>query len=606
MMLLTYCVTSSALELKEASLTMAGSPVGEQEHRVTLPDTWQASADAHAIYRLHFHLNELPQEQWALRIDRLSSGHQIYLNGELVHELCCDAQTRPKPLPFYLPIAPSLLKVGDNELRLELRFRARGGLSTVQLGPDAELRSDWLRDRAWDSTLPQGINVAGAALAILMLMVWWRRRQELATGLFGLMWLVGSLRNYHYFMQVSPLPDALAEWLYFCAQAVTASLFGLFAVALSGRPWPRLRRLYLAALIALPLLGLAAWALGQLPVLRMVVYPLLVLLCASVARILWPLLQRQRGVALALLVCGSAVLAGAGAHDYAYLNGWVPISDYYWLPLVAPFVLACYGAMLLDRIILSLARSEELSHELELRVAERTAQLAEANAEKSRFLAIASHDLRQPVAAIGLLVGMADEQVRQANPRASALLAKAGQAIAGLEDLLRSLLDVSRLDVAHAAAPVLQAAKLQAIFDAIALHEQASAQARGLRLHFRATTAVALSDPLLLEQMLRNLVANALRYTERGGVLVCVRRRGAKLFVQVWDSGRGIAPEHRQQIFEEFVQPGLQAHAATAEGVGLGLAIVRRSASWLGHGLGLRSQVGKGSCFWIELPNAAT
>ena len=354
-MLLTYCVTSSALELRQATLTVAGSPVGEQA--VALPDTWQAGADAQAIYRLHFQLSELPQEQWALRIDRLSSSHRIYLNGQLVHELCCDEQTRPKPLPFYLPIAPGLLKAGDNELRLELSFRARGGLSTVRLGADAELRADWQRARAWDTALPQGINIAGAALACLMLMVWLRRRQELATGLFGLMWLVGSLRNYHYFMQVSPLPDALAEWLYFCAQAVTASLFGLFAVALSGRPWPRLRRVYLAALIALPLLGLAAWALGQLPALRMGVYPLLVLLCASVARILWPLLQRQRGVALALLLCGTAVLAGAGAHDYAYLNGWLPISDYYWMAFVAPFVLACYGAMLLDRIILSLALS---------------------------------------------------------------------------------------------------------------------------------------------------------------------------------------------------------------------------------------------------------
>ena len=604
-MLLTYCVTSSALELRQATLTVAGSPVGEQA--VTLPDTWQAGADAHAIYRLHFQLSELPQEQWALRIDRLSSSHRIYLNGQLVHELCCDEQTRPKPLPFYLPIAPGLLKAGDNELRLELSFRARGGLSTVRLGADAELRADWQRARAWDTALPQGINIAGAALACLMLMVWLRRRQELATGLFGLMWLVGSLRNYHYFMQVSPLPDALAEWLYFCAQAVTASLFGLFAVALSGRPWPRLRRVYLAALIALPLLGLAAWALGQLPALRMGVYPLLVLLCASVARILWPLLQRQRGVALALLLCGTAVLAGAGAHDYAYLNGWLPISDYYWMAFVAPFVLACYGAMLLDRIILSLARSEELSHELELRVAERTVELAEANAAKSRFLAIASHDLRQPVAAIGLLVGMADEQVREANPRASAMLVKAGQAVAGLEDLLRSLLDVSRLEVAPAAAPVLQAVPLQPIFDAIALHEQANAQSRGLSLRFRATKAVAHSDPLLLEQMLRNLVANALRYTERGGVLLAVRKRDTKLWVQVWDSGRGIAPEHRQQIFEEFVQPGREAHATgndANEGVGLGLSIVRRSALSLGHGLGLRSKVGKGSCFWIELPNA--
>jgi len=304
-------------------------------------------------------------------------------------------------------------------------------------------------------------------------------------------------------------------------------------------------------------------------------------------------------LALAVLLAGAATLAAAGAHDYAYLHGWVPISDFYWVPLMLPFVLASYGAMLLDRLVLGLARSEELSQRLEQRVAERTAELAAANAEKSRFLAIASHDLRQPVAAIGLMVELAGEQVQQAHPLAAAMLAKAGLAVSGLDELLRSLLDLSRLDVSPAPA-ALRPVPLQALFDAIAVHAQAKAHSRGLRLRFRPTTAVALSDPLLLEQALRNLVHNALRYTDRGGVLVAARRRGARLAIEVWDSGRGIAPEHQQQIFEEFVQ----GSAPTSDGVGLGLAIVRRNAAALGHALGLASRPGRGSCFWIELAPA--
>lgn len=594
LLLLSQALPSTALELREARRVSPGSA----ERSVALPDTWSAGAVDRASYHLHFPLAAVPQAQWALRIDRLSTAHQIYLNGHLLHENGeeADGRTRVRPLPFYLAISPSLLRAGDNELRLELQFGARGGLSTVQIGPDDDLRPTWQQDRRWDTALPQALNVGGAALSLLMLLVWVRRRQELATGLFGLLWLVASLRNYDYFVADSPLPAALSDWLYFCVQAITVCLLGLFAVALSGRPWPRLRLLYSACLVLMPVAGGLAWVADALLPLRLLVYPVLMVMCAGVARILWPLLQQQRGIALAVLLAGAAVLTGAGAHDYSYLHGWVPISGFYWVPVVLPFVLASYGAMLLDRLVLGLARSEELSQRLEQRVAERTAELAAANAEKSRFLAIASHDLRQPVAAIGLMVELAGEQVQPTHPLASAMLAKAGLAVSGLDELLRSLLDLSRLDVSPAPT-ALRPVPLQPLFDAIAVHAQAKAHSRKLRLRFRPTTAVALSDPLLLEQALRNLVHNALRYTESGGVLVAVRRRGARLAVEVWDSGRGIAPEHRQQIFEEFVQ----GSAPTSDGVGLGLAIVRRNAAALGHALGLASRPGRGSCFWIEL-----
>ena len=113
------------------------------------------------------------------------------------------------------------------------------------------------------------------------------------------------------------------------------------------------------------------------------------------------------------------------------------------------------------------------------------------------------------------------------------------------------------------------------------------------------------SDPVLLERILRNLVANALRYTARGGVLVAARRRGDQVRIEVRDTGVGIAPEHQQTIFEEFVQVQASAQGSTL-GMGLGLAIVRRSATMLGHRIGVSSTPGRGSCFWIELPRVAT
>jgi CheY-like chemotaxis protein/anti-sigma regulatory factor (Ser/Thr protein kinase) len=208
--------------------------------------------------------------------------------------------------------------------------------------------------------------------------------------------------------------------------------------------------------------------------------------------------------------------------------------------------------------------------------------------------------LRQPVVAIGLLLGLARERVPA--PDVRRLLDRAQDAARALEDLLRGLLDLSRLDT-DAAAPQLQPVSLQAVFDAIAAHERPTAQAKGLRLRFVPTRLSVLSDPLLLEQVLRNLVGNALRYTDRGGVLVAARPGALGVRLQVWDTGRGIAPADQQRVFETFVQldnPGRDR----SQGQGLGLAIVRRGVDLLGHPLVLRSVQGRGSCFTITLPTA--
>ena len=180
------------------------------------------------------------------------------------------------------------------------------------------------------------------------------------------------------------------------------------------------------------------------------------------------------------------------------------------------------------------------------------------------------------------------------------LLDRTQDATRALEDLLRGLLDLSRLDTA-AATPQLQPVRLQALFDAIVTHEQTAAQAQGLRLRFRPTDRVVVSDPVLLEQVLRNLVGNALHHTRRGGVLVAARRHGANgVRLQVWDTGIGIPADQQQRVFEPFVQlhdawPGRQP------GQGLGLAIVRRAVDLLGHPLVLRSVPGRGSCFGVGL-----
>ena len=593
-----------ALELRQAERLKDGESTART---VALPDTWAAPASGApqgARYGLVFRLDQAPGDAlWALRIDRLVGVHRIFLNGHLIHERGANGSARPRLLPIYLPLSPTLLRQGDNDLRLELGFSTRGGLSTVEVGPDAELLPRYESDRWRDTRVPQHLNMAGAALAAGMLLLWWRRPKERATGLFGALWLIASLRNFDYFVVASPIPPAMSDWLYYTAQCCTVALLGLFAIELAGRPRPRLRRLCMLALAGLPALGAAAAAAGLFAPVRQAVYPVLIVMGLGALLLMARLLRGQRGWALALLCVGVAATVVSGAHDYAAIRSWVPVTDFYWMAYTVPFALTGYAGMLLNRLVRGLERAEELSLMLERRVTERTAELADANAAKSRFLAAASHDLRQPVAAIGLLAGLVRERAATTGGPTLLLVEKLSQAVHALEDLLRGLMDLSRLETGNAV-PAPRPVALQPLFDAIALHEQPHAQARGLRLRFRPTDAVAATDALLLEQMLRNLVGNALRYTTRGGVVVGVRRRGGALRLEVWDSGRGIAPEHQRQVFEEFVQLD-NPQRDRRQGLGLGLAIVRRSAALLGHALGLRSRPGRGSCFWIELPSAS-
>jgi signal transduction histidine kinase/ActR/RegA family two-component response regulator len=242
---------------------------------------------------------------------------------------------------------------------------------------------------------------------------------------------------------------------------------------------------------------------------------------------------------------------------------------------------------------------------LEARVAERTRELARANEAKSRFLAAASHDLRQPVHALGLFVG----QLRQATsaPQQRALIAQVEASTAAFESLLEALLDISRLDAGKV--PVQRGAvALAPLFERVAAGAAAAAAAKGIRLRVHAAEAWADSDPVLLERILLNLVGNAVRYTREGGVLLGCRRRGSGLVIVVADTGIGIAAEELPQIFGEFYRGSAVAAGHAAEGgagLGLGLAIVDRLARLLGHRLGVRSRVGRGTCFTLEAPRVA-
>ncbi|HYG90718.1 MAG TPA: response regulator [Azospirillum sp.] len=228
-----------------------------------------------------------------------------------------------------------------------------------------------------------------------------------------------------------------------------------------------------------------------------------------------------------------------------------------------------------------------------------TDELTNALASKTRFLAAASHDLRQPFQAMRLYQHMLSEKVEE--PTCSKMVANLGEAMSAGEALLHALLDISTLDagivpVNRSAFPAIDAVA------AVAREFEQEAAARNIRLRVTGTRDMVDSDPTLLGRMVRNLVANALRYTPDGGrVLIACRRRGPTLAVEVWDSGIGIAPDMHEAIFEDFVQVA-NPERDRRKGLGLGLAIVRRTARLLGCELSLRSQPGRGSTFTIALP----
>ena len=246
-----------------------------------------------------------------------------------------------------------------------------------------------------------------------------------------------------------------------------------------------------------------------------------------------------------------------------------------------------------------------LNAELTRRLIELAAKKEEAeraNAAKTRFLASASHDLRQPMHSVGLLVGILEQRVLDAETRD--IVDKLHGSAVGMEALLNTLLDVSKLD-SGIIKPKVQEFELDDLLALVVSNYLPQSAAKGLGLRRVSSSAKVKSDPVLLHRILSNLLANAVRYTERGKILVGCRRRAESVEVQVWDTGIGIPATHLEDVFDEFFQvsdPGRDRD----QGLGLGLSIVKRSAELLGHRVAVRSTVGRGSMFSVDVPTVSS
>lgn len=325
-------------------------------------------------------------------------------------------------------------------------------------------------------------------------------------------------------------------------------------------------------------------------------------------------------VLLLVLVVTLATAAGAASIFSPYLPAFLALL----LPATLPYLIVSLGAtdpLQVASVILMLVfiggigglgiamnrsfkalvglriHAEQMARELG-----RQKEIAEqASLAKSRFLAAASHDLRQPIHALGLFAGALKGVAMSAEGQR--MVAHIEASAEAMDGLFSVLLDISRLDAGivevHRRSFAIGPIMARLCRD----HEQ-EARAKGLSLVCVPSDAVVDSDPLLMERILRNLISNAVRHTQAGGVVVGCRRGAGHVAIQVWDSGPGIPADQSERIFQEYYQLGNPERDRT-KGLGLGLAIVRRLTQLVGCPLTFHSRQGRGSCFQVTLPLVA-
>lgn len=284
------------------------------------------------------------------------------------------------------------------------------------------------------------------------------------------------------------------------------------------------------------------------------------------------------------------VLSSTGKSDFILLS--IMLSVFLLLQLIV----AKKNQKTLDDSIILRNEKAELIQQLE----KKTEKAELANLAKTRFLAAASHDLRQPLHAMSLFLDVLDEQNK--NSEQATIISKIKKSSGSLENILESLLDISKLD-AGVISVNKQPFSIQKVFDVLESEFNSIAKEKNISIHFVTTSLYINSDLQNVERILRNLIANAIRYTDKGKVLVGCRRHENSVSLLVYDTGIGINEDNNKIIFEEFHQLD-NPNRDRNNGLGLGLSIVSRLVKLLGAELSLNSTPNKGSVFCITLPRS--
>jgi len=455
---------------------------------------------------------------------------------------------------------------------------------------------------------PRTVIVMSAFLALVMMLILVSLRRSVSAQIRGLGDWIAADATFLVAVVLLNLREAVPHFL----GVVVANTLVIVAVLLFGRG---LRRFYGEQPPIQPLLlaGAAFFTVVALLALVADAYPLRLavvtasLLCASVFA-LWHLSRLAKGtfgervtqLALALSVTGILLrlltIGEVGLESSLFKPS--PVQSFYIASLAAGILLAGVGFILMvhERTRTEL---ETLAHSLE----RTTQELRQQNEIKSKFLAYAGHDIRQPLQAIHLLLGGLNESNLDVRQQKTVHLMESS--VLALTDLLNTLLDISKLE-AGAIEPRMRSVDLDVVLAQLVQEFMPQASAKGLRLglHLPPEAVTVLTDEQLLGSVLRNLLGNAIKYTQQGGILVAVRRVSQGFKLQVWDTGVGIPEEHLDQVFEEYYQVD-NPQRDRSKGLGLGLAIVRRISLLLGLNLTCRSRLGRGTVMELTLPAAA-
>jgi signal transduction histidine kinase/CheY-like chemotaxis protein len=615
---LADAATGTYLERLDAAVLLSA----EGEHRVALPRTWVNQQRGAAAYRLaldppadrshlsvHVEASTLPFEVWA-------DGRRVYATYQ--DNPFADPPLRSWRMAQMFDLPPGESGRAPRELILIAwgRDGSFGGLAPVWVGDRRAIERVVLLTTVRDTIGPLVIAAVIAVLGMFALILARSGRDRTLFMLFGVGALAWAVQTGLTLLPERPLPLPAYRVLWYSLYVGYAVALSVFCVRFTGQRWPAFERAAWMAALGVPLL---------VPVLGWIeepawIYGAVLGVAIAFAVVALGVVVRH---AFATWSFDAWLLLGAGTLSVVFaINDWVEanllgtlVRPYHLVPYAGLAFILLAGWMLVARYQRTASAYESLSAQLEGRVAagraELTLQLAEvraardaaeqANVAKSRFFAAASHDLRQPLHSLGLYASALEPHLT--TPEARELAGRMGQSVESLDSLFDELLDLSRLDagiIELKPGPV----ALEDSFQRLDREFQNEAQARGLRLRFVPTRALAWTDPVLIERVLGNLVSNALRYTRRGGVIVGVRRRGGALVLEVIDSGVGIAPADRARVFDEFYQVGNPARDRQ-RGLGLGLAIVRRLCDLLGHRIELDSQPGRGTRFRVWLPLSA-
>jgi signal transduction histidine kinase/CheY-like chemotaxis protein len=594
----------------------AAGPAAE----VRLPDYLPAAPPGHRG-RLRFSFDLQQPAELLLLVEATREHFIARVNGVQVHDSTGGDPDAPplrswrmSPM-FALP--ESALRSGRNEIELELLTPAGRVLRIAPLwvGSHAAIERVALRIMLRDEIGPLAIVVVLATLAVIALVLARDSPDRQLLLLYAAGAIIYALVTLSALMPHQPLPFVHYFAWWYMLYMWSPCVLNLLALRFAGVRWPGYEKLlWTLAALALPLTYAASLmdaGLGFAGIWLLLANSLSIPLMVMLARRRWVDGNRRAGWMALFVAVGWAM----ALHDL--IAGFVlhKIIKYY---LLAPYVGLVYafwaGWILISRYQRTASDLAVLNRELDQRINIANARLQEqllkeqeahhaaeqASAAKSNFLAAVSHDLRQPLHSLGMFVSALDQHVGSAEGKE--MQRRVSGAFAALEGLFNELLDLSRLDAGTIEARV-QPAALQPIFDRLDDLFHAEAESRGLNLRFVPTRHAVLTDPVLLERIVANLVSNALRYTPRGAVLVAARRRGGDIVVEVRDSGIGIAPEQQEKVFDDFYQVNNPARDRR-RGLGLGLAIVRRLAGLLSHRIELRSQPGRGTVFGVRLPRA--